>query len=90
MSLGDCESMASVLERMKDGLIWGSTVVVIAPAVNEELLRALLSLRASGFDTNVILVGRGAWLAAERAALEAIGIAATQVRSEADIRALAV
>jgi uncharacterized protein (DUF58 family) len=90
MSLGDCESMASVLERMKEGLVWGSTIIVIAPAVNEELLRALLSLRTSGFDTAVILVGRGAWLAAERSAIQSMGIAATQVRSEADIRALAV
>lgn len=90
MSLGDCESMAAVLERMKEGLVWGSLVVVIAPAVDEELLRALLSLRTSGFDTNVILVGRGAWLAAEQAALDAIGITATQVRSEADVRALGV
>jgi len=90
MSLGHCESLAACLEREKESFVWGSLVVVIAPAVDEELLRALLSLRTSGFDVNVILVGRGAWLAAEQAAIEAVGITATQVRSEADIRALGV
>jgi uncharacterized protein (DUF58 family) len=90
MSLGNSESLAGALNREREVLAWGSLVVAIAPAVDEELLRALLSLRTSGFDVNVVLVGRGAWLAAERAGLEAMGITATQVRSEADIRALGI
>jgi uncharacterized protein (DUF58 family) len=90
MSLGNSESLASALNRERETLGWGSLVMVIAPEVSDELLRAVLGLRTSGFDVNVILVGRGTALAAESAGLQAMGITATLVRSEADVRGLGI
>jgi len=89
MALGPTEDLAGVLNQDKESLAWGSLVVVITPGVGEELLRALLSMRQSGFDVEVVLVGRTPTVSAGPSFGEhAMGISSTRVRSEADIRGL--
>jgi uncharacterized protein (DUF58 family) len=90
VALGPTANLAAALDREKDKLNWGSLVVVITASVEEELLRVLLSMRTAGFDADVILVGRSPALPAEQAGLEAMGISAAWLRSEADISGLAL
>jgi uncharacterized protein (DUF58 family) len=88
LSRGD--SLGDVIRREKEGLAWGSLVIVITPAVDDQALSALLGLRTSGFEVSVVLVGKGAQLPADAAGLAAIGIRAWRVASEADIRELGI
>ena len=88
MALGAVEPLAGVLTRERKALTWGSLVVVITPTVADELVRALIGLRTTGFDAHVILVKRGPWPSREAPGLEAMGISTSWVRSEADIRGL--
>ena len=88
MELGASEPLADVLTREKEDLAWGSLVVIITPRMAERMIPAVLGARSSGFDTSVVLVGRGAHLGGAPAALDAIGISAARVVTEADIRGL--
>jgi len=87
VELGAAPSLADVLEERKESLSWGSSVVVITPELEERDLLTMLSLRVSGFEVKALLVGRGAAVK-QRTALEAMGIRASRVQSEADIRVI--
>ena len=87
VELGAAPPLADVLEERKESLSWGSSLVVITPELEERDLLKMLSLRGSGFEVNTLLVGRGAAVK-QRAALEAMGIRASRVQSEADIRVI--
>jgi len=87
VELGAAPPLADVLEKRKESLSWGSSLVVITPELEERDLLKMLSLRGSGFEVNTLLVGRGAAVK-QRAALEAMGIRASRVQSEADIRVI--
>jgi uncharacterized protein (DUF58 family) len=88
MELGESEPLADVLGREKEDLNWGSLVAIITPRMTEGLIPTTLGLRSAGFEASVILVGRGAHLGSDPAALGAIGVAAARVTTEADIRGL--
>jgi uncharacterized protein (DUF58 family) len=88
ISLGPAGSLAATLQRERQQLAWGSLLVVITPSVDDDLLRAALTLRRTGFDVSFVLVGRAPRQASTQAGLEAMGISATRVRSEVDIRGL--
>ena len=90
MALGPGDGLTAALGREKESFAWGSLVIVVTPTVEEALPKALLDLRSSGYDVNVVLVGRGVSGASAHAALAAMGVSATRVRSEEDIRGLGV
>jgi len=87
VELGAAPPLADVLEERKESLSWGSSLVVITPHLEERDLLTMLSLRVSGFEVKALLIGRGAAVK-QRAALEATGIRASRVQSEADIRVI--
>jgi uncharacterized protein (DUF58 family) len=90
VQLGAGDGLSQVLLREKGSLPLRSLVVVITPRLDRPALGALLDLRTSGFGVYAVLVGRTPPLAVGRAGLQAMGITASHVRSEADIRALGV
>jgi uncharacterized repeat protein (TIGR01451 family) len=86
--LGPAEDLSAVLEREKEDLPWGSTVVVVTSSITEELVAAGLRLRTAGFGVRVVLVGRGPHAPLGAPALQAFGVSAERVSSEAGIREL--
>jgi len=85
--LGPAKELGPVLRREQERFPWGSLVIVITPGVSETVLPSLLRLRTAGLEVHVISLARAAGPARE-AALEAIGIPATRIRAEEDIRGL--
>ncbi|UCC67554.1 MAG: DUF58 domain-containing protein [Armatimonadota bacterium] len=90
VELGPAKELADVLSREKDELPWGSAVVIITPRMTDRSVPAIRGLRKAGFETSVILVGRSPGLAEGGTGLEALGVGAARVISEADIRGLSL
>jgi uncharacterized protein (DUF58 family) len=88
IELGPGQELTTVLNREKEDLPWGSSVVVIAPEADEDIVAALLGLRKAGFQPSLVAVGTTAASSGGIAVLEALGISAASVTSEVDIRAL--
>jgi uncharacterized protein (DUF58 family) len=88
MELGPAAEASFTLEDEKDDLAWGSLVVLVTPALGKADVSSALRLRAAGFEVRSVLVGRDAQPASEVAALPALGVRASRVLREADIRAL--
>jgi len=88
IELGASKPLADVVSGEKEDLTWGCLVVVMTPRMTEGSVPAVVGLRKAGFETSVVLVGRGADPAADAARLEAVGIRASRVITEADIGGL--
>ena len=87
MELGTAEPLGVALHKEQMHTPWGSLVIVVTPRVHEAALPALLSLKTTGFDVHVVLVG-GAATAGTRIPLTVAGIPTTRVRSEEEISGL--
>jgi uncharacterized protein (DUF58 family) len=89
IELGPAEDLAPLLEREKEEMNWGALVVIVTPDLPPEAVSSVLGLRNSGFEVRIVLTGRrGA--PAEAAGLQAFGVPATAIRSEADISGLGI
>lgn len=90
VEVGPAEDVAAVLEREKEGLSWGAMVVLITPVLSPEALTSALSLRSSGFDVRLVLVGSGTPARGRTADMSAVGMPTLHIRTEADIGGLGV
>jgi len=89
IELGASDDLASVLNREKEEMNWGALVIIITPDLPPEAMTSVIGLRNSGFEVRVVLTDRGA-RPEEAAGLQAFGVPATAIRSEADISGLGV
>ena len=87
VELGPSDPLVDVLAREKERFPWGTMVVVVTPKVEGDMVVGLLGLGAAGFGVQVILAGRTV-SAPSRAEWGNIGVSASRVQSEEDIRGL--
>ncbi|MBN1260885.1 MAG: DUF58 domain-containing protein [Anaerolineae bacterium] len=83
------EDFPDLLRRESKTLPWGTTLVVVTPAVDVPLMAALLSLARSGFALAVILVQRALPAPALKAELAQLGITLHHVWREEQLGSLA-
>lgn len=89
IELGLSPGLDVVLQQEKEHLSWASLIVIVTPRL-QEALPAVLDLRKLGFEVHALLVGRWAELSYDVSGIEALGIGATRVASEAAIRDLGI
>lgn len=82
----DRSTLVPLLQEQRYRLGWGTTLIVITGAADEELIRELYQARRGGQDVLLILVGMDASEASTRQLAQTFGISVFSITTERDLQ----